>query len=154
MSKPGRGTPALTQPVPSGGKSVRNTYRLVYPVGSVNVGIRVLPPLREKAEVVPKGLEPLQSKSTRPELPGEIDPISEVNVGQAVGLAGIAGKVCVKRVVTAYAVPITDIISSAKGEIYFFPIFIPSVHLLARIEIDARSACDANLMVSVCTDWN
>jgi len=123
-------------------------------VGSVNVGMRLLPPVREKAAVVPKGLEPLQSKSIRPELPGEIEAVSGVNVGQAVGLEGIAGKVCVKRVVTAYAVPARDIMSSASGGKYFLPIFILFVHLSTTVEIDVRSACDANLTVSVSTDWN
>ena len=134
MSAPASGTPCLAQKggLPSGGLDPGTyTYRLVYPVGSANVGVRVFPPLREKAGVVPKGLEPLQSKRTCPELPGEIDPIFGVNVGQAVGLAGIAGNVCVKSAVTAYAVPARDIMSSAKGATYFLLIFIVFVHPLS-----------------------
>jgi len=57
------------------------------------------------AGVVPKGIVPLQSKTTDPDEPDTTEETFGVRVTQLLvttgDVAGIAGKVCVKSVVTA-----------------------------------------------------
>lgn len=116
------------------------TQSCVYPVGSVKIGVEVVADVMDSAGLLLL-LGP-QKKIIDPELPGVTMLELATNVVQfptnVVG--GIAGKVWVKRVVTAYAVPTTNIIRSANGGKYFLPIFILLLHLLRTVEIDARSA--------------
>ena len=82
-------------------------------MGSVKVGVsEMLPPgvLTPNRGIVPSGLEPLQSNSADPDEPaateesGWLFGVNAVRVVQLTVIpdtAGIAGKVCVKRLVAA-----------------------------------------------------
>jgi hypothetical protein len=75
--------------------------RLVYPAGRVNTGVKLVAAPIEKAGVEPKDPE-LQSKKTDPEDPGVTAARLGFNTEQfEAGKGGIAGIVCVKRVVAA-----------------------------------------------------
>ena len=73
----------------------------------MNVGVmEIVPPgvFTTKAKVVPNGLVPLQSKAAVPDDPVATEAMFGVKVVQLLVVpdtAGIAGKVCVKRLVAA-----------------------------------------------------
>jgi len=101
---PPRGGP-VGQAVSVAASAGWKTPRAVYSVGRVNCGVTVTGGVSVKAGVVPKAAEPLQSNSTNPDEPVTTEETFGVRVVQllvsAGVVAGIAGKVCVKRVVAA-----------------------------------------------------